>query len=100
MFWNLGIFLMLWLILAQSCMTFRKTDNTAKKEFAKDSVMLTTATILVDGHHIHYALTGNDTLPTLFFIHGSPGSWDAFPESLKVNDLLRHFPTLAIARPR
>jgi pimeloyl-ACP methyl ester carboxylesterase len=96
---TIGVFLLLWLILAQSCMTFRKTDKAAKKEFAKDSVPLTTATILVDGHHIHYVLTGRDTLPTLFFIHGSPGSWDAFQEYLKDKDLLQRYRMVSVDRP-
>ena len=44
---------------------------------------LRTATIEMEGRHIHYAMTGSDSLPTLFFIHGSPGSWDAFAEYMK-----------------
>ena len=95
----LGVILLIWLILAQSCMTFRKPDNEAKQEFAKDSVLLTTATILVDNQHIHYALTGIDTLPTLFFVHGTPGSWDAFAPYLKDKDLLKHFRMISIDRP-
>ncbi|MHA4812252.1 alpha/beta fold hydrolase [Flavitalea flava] len=97
--WVIGGFLLLWLILAQSCMTFRKTDDAARKEFSRDSLSLTTGTILVEGKHIHYALTGSDTLPTLFFIHGSPGSWDAFETYMKDRDLLTHFRLVSVDRP-
>jgi len=97
--WSAGIFLLLWLIMAQSCMSFRKADDTAKREFTLEHVSLTTGTILVDGRHIHYALTGSDTLPTLFFIHGSPGSWDAFERYMKDSDLLRHFRMVSVDRP-
>ena len=94
-----GLFLMSWLLLAQSCMSFRKSDADAKTEFAKDHVTLRTATMEVEGRHIHYAMTGNDSLPTLFFIHGSPGSWDAFAEYMKDSLLLQKFRMVSVDRP-
>jgi pimeloyl-ACP methyl ester carboxylesterase len=97
--WSIAIFLLLWLILAQGCMSFRKADDTAKKEFAKNNIVLTTGEIIVDGRHIHYALTGSDTLPTLYFIHGSPGSWDAFEAYMQDRDLLQRFRMVSIDRP-
>jgi pimeloyl-ACP methyl ester carboxylesterase len=99
MFWVLGSILLLWLVLAQSCMTMREPDADAKKKFEQDGVAFTTATIVVDGHHLHYAKTGNDSLPTLFFVHGTPGSWDAFQNYLKDKDLLQHFRMVSIDRP-
>lgn len=99
MCWGIGIFLLLWLILAQGCMSFRKADDVAKKEFSEARVALKTATILVDGHHLHYALTGNDTLPTLYFIHGSPGSWDAFEAYMRDPVLLERFRMVSVDRP-
>lgn len=94
-----GIILIIWLVLAQSCMTFRKTDEEAKLDFASAGVKLTTATITVDDQHIHYALTGTDTLPTIFFVHGTPGSWDAFAGYMKDPELLGHFRMVSIDRP-
>jgi pimeloyl-ACP methyl ester carboxylesterase len=43
--------------------------------------------------------TGSDTLPVLIFIHGSPGSWNAFENYLRDNDLLQHFHMVSIDRP-
>ncbi|HMH32604.1 MAG TPA: alpha/beta hydrolase [Puia sp.] len=99
MFWGLCILLLLWLVFAQSCMSFRIDDAEAKKNFLKDSITLTTATITVDGHHIHYAMTGSDHLPTLYFIHGTPGSWDAFENYLKDKDLVKRFRMVSVDRP-
>src|ERR1700730_13178311 len=99
MLWISGTILLIWLILARSFMTMRKPDEEAKKEFAKEGVILKTASITVQGRHIHYALTGNDTLPTLFFVHGTPGSWDAFAPHMKDKDLLQHFRMISFDRP-
>ncbi len=76
--WFVGSILLIWLILAQSCMSMRQPDEKAKKDFEKEGIELHTATITVDKRHIHFVMTGDDSLPTLFFVHGTPGSWDAF----------------------
>jgi pimeloyl-ACP methyl ester carboxylesterase len=94
-----GIFLLSWLFLAQSCMNFRKSDREEKNDFQKDHVELQTATFEQDGRHIHYALTGRDSLPTIFFIHGSPGSWEAFAEYMKDSLLREKFRMVSVDRP-
>ena len=48
---------------------------------------------------MHYVSTGSDTLPSLIFVHGSPGSWNAFEAYLKDSDLLKHFHLMSIDRP-
>jgi pimeloyl-ACP methyl ester carboxylesterase len=94
-----GLFLLSWLLLAQSCMSFRKTDAESKAEFAKQQIILRTGTIEVSKKHIHYAVTGSDSLPTIFFIHGSPGSWDAFAGYMMDSQLLRKFRMVSVDRP-
>jgi pimeloyl-ACP methyl ester carboxylesterase len=91
--------LFIWLVLAQSCMKFRISDSEAKQKFAIANVQLFTETIEVDGFSLHYAKTGNDTFPTLFFVHGSPGSWDAFSVYLKDKDLLAKYRMISVDRP-
>lgn len=95
----IGAILVLWLILAQSCMKFRISDSEAKQKFAANNVQLFTETIEVDGFNIHYAKTGNDTFPTLFFVHGSPGSWDAFSIYLRDKNLLSKYRMISVDRP-
>jgi pimeloyl-ACP methyl ester carboxylesterase len=95
----LGIILIAWLICAQSCMKFHIDDATAKKQFSDAGVLLLLDNIEVDGFNMHYAKTGNDSLPTLFFVHGSPGSWDAFGQYLKDKDLLTRYRMISIDRP-
>lgn len=88
-----------WIILAQSCMTFRTADSVMKKRFAAEGVALITATEKINGHHLHYAETGIDTLPTLIFVHGTPGSWDAFAGYMQDSTLLKHFRMISLDRP-
>jgi len=95
----LGIILAVWVILAQSCMQFRISDNDAKKKFSDAGVALYTETVTVDGFNMHYVKTGNDSFPTLFFVHGSPGSWEAFSRYLEDKDLLAKYRMISVDRP-
>lgn len=98
-FMILSIISVLWLILAQSCMKFRMSDKEAKKKFDEAGVALQTPVKKIDGVNLHYAQTGSDTLPTLLFVHGTPGSWDAFQNYLKNKELLQHYRIISIDRP-
>lgn len=93
------ILLALWLVMAQSCLRLRTSDSKALKEFDTSGVPLTIKTIKVKDRTLHYVTTGIDTLPTIVFVHGSPGSWDAFKEYLKDKDLLRKYRMVSIDRP-
>ena len=95
----LGIILLLWLIMAQSCMKMRMSDSKAKEQFSNSGITLKTATKIINDFPLHYAQTGSDTLPTLLFVHGTPGSWDAFASYLRNKELLQHFRIISIDRP-
>ena len=95
----LAILLLLWLVLAQSCMKMRISDSKAKEKFAEQGVALQTATLHINGFPLHYAQTGSDTLPTLLFVHGTPGSWDAFAAYLRNKELLQHYRIISVDRP-
>ena len=95
----LVIILLIWIVLAPSCMTFRKPDVEMKKDFEEHGVVLTTVSEVIDGRTMHYAKTGFDSLPTIYFIHGTPGSWDAFAGYLRDKDLLQHYRLISIDRP-
>jgi pimeloyl-ACP methyl ester carboxylesterase len=95
----MSIVLILWLIMAQSCMTFRMSDATAKEKFKAKGVDVVMNTITVNKRNLHYVQTGNDSLPTIVFVHGTPGSWDAFENYLEDKDLLQKFRMISIDRP-
>ncbi len=85
--------------MAQSCLTFRINDAEARKRFKEKEVAVTINTIVVNKRNLHYVQTGNDTLPTIVFVHGTPGSWDAFEGYLQDKDLLQKFRLVSIDRP-
>ena len=85
--------------MAQSCMTFRISDKEAGKQFEKAGVLLTTQTIQVGNRNMHFAKTGSDSLPTILFVHGSPGSWNAFSRYMQDKDLLQKFRMISVDRP-
>jgi pimeloyl-ACP methyl ester carboxylesterase len=88
-----------WIFMAPSCMSFRKADSVHQKEFREAGVELRTKLVTVGPKHIHYAITGNDSFPTLVFIHGTPGNWDAFARYLRDKELLSKFRMVSIDRP-
>jgi len=51
------------------------------------------------GRTINYAEIGNDSLPLVLFIHGSPGSWTAFKEFFKDSLLLSKAQLISVDRP-
>ena len=88
-----------WMIYTQTTHKMRTSDRKAKKQFKKAGINLHTETVLIDGQPLHYARTGNPTLPVLLFIHGSPKSWDYFQAFLKDDQLLERFCIVSIDRP-
>lgn len=88
-----------WLIVAQICKRFRISDTKAIADFKQAGVELHIHSTTINGRRIHYVSTGNDSMPQLIFIHGSPGSWDDFADYLKDSALLQKFNMISIDRP-
>ncbi len=95
----MGIVIAAWALLGQFFMQDRISDKEAKKEFDAKGIALTTTTVKINSVSMHYAKTGSDTMPTIVFVHGSPGSWSAFKRYLQDTDLLKHYRLIAIDRP-
>jgi pimeloyl-ACP methyl ester carboxylesterase len=93
------LLIIVWLVFAQCSMKFRISDGEAGEKFSKAGIPLITETIQIDGFSIHYAKSGNDTFPTLFFVHGSPGGWSAFEKYMQDKDLLSKFRMISVDRP-
>ncbi len=80
-------------------MRMRMSDKKAKAEFKEKGVDVSFCDLKVNGINLHYVKIGSDTLPVLFFIHGSPGSWDGYKAYVADPNLLKYFKIIAIDRP-
>jgi pimeloyl-ACP methyl ester carboxylesterase len=92
--------LVIWLLLAQCfIMRNRWSDKKAYKVFKSKDVPLAIYDTIINNSHLHYAICGPDTLPTLVFIHGSPGSWMNYMKYMWDADMRKKFRIVAIDRP-
>ena len=87
-----------YLVFCQSCMRMRMTSKETKEFFTASKIDYTDSSLNINGFTIHYIETGNKNASTLFFIHGSPGSWDAYKDYLKDSLFLSRYRMIAIDR--
>lgn len=93
-------FLLVWILLSRFVIfQNRWSDEKAYKVFAAKNVPLNIYDTLINGRHLHYAVTGPDTLPTLVFIHGSPGSWMNYTRYMTDVGMRSKFRIVGIDRP-
>ena len=99
--WRYALFGLLagYILLCQSCMTMRMNTKETASYFDTLKVSYISRTARVCEHKIHFIQTGNSNQPTLLFVHGSPGSWDAYKQCLSDSLLLKKYRMIAIDRP-
>jgi pimeloyl-ACP methyl ester carboxylesterase len=88
-----------YMLFCESCMTMRMNGKEAKSFFEASKTPYIDKVIQFEDHKLHYIQTGDNDNPTLFFVHGSPGSWDAYKAYLKDTLLLKKYRMIAIDRP-
>ncbi len=92
--------LAIWVLLAQCfIMRNRWSDKKAYNVFKAKEVPLKIYDTVINSHHLHYAVSGSDSLPTLVFIHGSPGSWMHYMKYMWDSAMRTKFRIVAIDRP-
>jgi len=93
------VILVSWLLMAQCTFKMRTSDADALKDFGQKAISASINTDTIDGHQLHYVQTGIITGPTLFFLHGSPGSWNAFKNYLTDSVWIKNYRIISIDRP-
>ena len=92
--------LFIWIFLAQFViLKFRFSNTKAYSIFKAKNLDLIIKDTLINNCPINYAITGNSNLPTLIFIHGSPGSWNSFYDYMIDTTLRKKFRIVSIDRP-
>jgi len=95
----IGIFLVAWMMVAPYLFTFHRRDEKVTEALRKLGIVLRFHKDKVRGSTIHYVVTGDESLPTLVFIHGSPSTWTAFSAYLKDPELRAKYRMVSIDRP-
>lgn len=88
-----------YLLFAHSCITMRTTPKKTKTFFNETQVVYKDTTITVKEQEVHYVETGNANGKNLVFVHGSPGSWDAWKNYLTDASLKQEYRLIALDRP-
>ncbi|MDX1627670.1 MAG: alpha/beta hydrolase [Fulvivirga sp.] len=81
------------------CFSFRMSASEVETYFKDRDKAPKLEKYKVDDREIHYAAIGSDSLPTVYFFHGAPGSWSAFIDFMKNDALLQHVRLIAVDRP-
>lgn len=87
------------MILMNSCMQFRSTQKEIDEYFRDKMYPGVVRSYYVGRQKINYLTAGNDSLPLVVFIHGSPGSLDAFIHFLSDTTLLKKTQMISVDRP-
>jgi len=85
--------------LVSSCFTLRMSQSEVDEYFSKQKHKPSIETYSVDDRTINFASIGSDSLPKAIFFHGSPGSWTAFIDFMKDDDLLKSVQIISVDRP-
>ena len=92
------IFLILLLVM-DSCMQFRMSKQEINQYFKNKTHKGTLHQYTFDHQKINYLVVGNDQLPLVIFVHGSPGSLSAFIDFMADSILLERAQLISVDRP-
>ena len=90
-------------LLLPQCVSIRMSDKAITEYFKNAPVKPLFHTLQTDGRTIHYAQLDPpgpqpDSMPLVVFVHGSPGSWDAFIAYFRDSTLYRRARLISVDR--
>jgi pimeloyl-ACP methyl ester carboxylesterase len=80
------------------CASFNMSEKALKKEFANSPLKPAFYTYKAHNRTMMYAKIGNDSLPMVIFVHGSPGGWNAYIDYFKDTALTNHACLVSVDR--
>jgi pimeloyl-ACP methyl ester carboxylesterase len=78
---------------------FRESDKELNKLFTEQKIDASIHYYTTHGRKLRYVAAGKEDLPTLLFLHGSPGSISYYSRRYADKDILGHFRIYAVDRP-
>jgi pimeloyl-ACP methyl ester carboxylesterase len=97
--WLISLGILLLLALLPRCVSMHMSDKKVEEYFKGAAQKPSFYTYTLNGRTIHYAAMGADSLPMVVFVHGSPGSWDAFISFFKDTTLYKIARIVSVDRP-
>jgi len=97
----LSFVLMGTVLFVSNCTSFDFEMNQEKVDahFASRGITARSETYHHEGREMHYVSTGDQSKPMVLFVHGSPGSWDAFINFMSNGRLLEYAHVVSVDRP-
>lgn len=92
------IFLFIISQILSSCLTFKVSQKEIDEKFMGYQMKPVQHQMEVRDVKMNYAEIGSDSLPIVFFVHGSPGSWGGFIDFMKDTVLLKKVKMVAVDR--
>jgi pimeloyl-ACP methyl ester carboxylesterase len=89
----------LFIIITNSCIQFRKSDKIVKKEFNKLKQKVDIKRVEIGAREIRYIKSGNQNECLIVFLHGAPGSSQDFYHFMQDSILNSKFTMISIDRP-
>lgn len=86
-------------ILFHSCMTFRMSEKEVNSYFQSKNINGSRHHYTTQKKTIHYAQAGDESMPLVLFVHGSPGSLSAFIDFLADTALTNNALVITADRP-
>jgi pimeloyl-ACP methyl ester carboxylesterase len=80
-----------------SACEFRIDDERARENL--ESVAIQFGDVMVNDRNMHYAFVDQGKETMVAFVHGSPGSWNAFIDFFKTDSLLKNYDMVSVDRP-
>lgn len=84
--------------ILSSCLTFKVSQKDINEKFMGYQMKPVQHQMEVQYIKMNYAEIGSDSLPVVFFVHGSPGSWGGFIDFMKDTVLLKKVKMVAVDR--
>ncbi len=88
------------IILWQGCFKFRTSDPKVLEAFEQKGINVRIHNFYYSkDKKIHYVEAGDTTAPSIYFVHGTPGSWNNFQDFLSDSLLGTQYRMIALDRP-
>jgi pimeloyl-ACP methyl ester carboxylesterase len=93
------VFFIIACFLFDQVVQFRMSDEELLSFFEQNKVKAEIRYYTTEGRNIRYVSIGNDSLPTILFIHGAPGSLSIYKDYFNDSLFLHTFKMYAVDRP-